>query len=70
MMEEKIKFKKEFKGKEYSVHVTKLKDVFLSRYVADYLFYNCLKEKRTLKMFFRNEGPVSEYDLKKVISFL
>lgn len=65
-----IKFKKNYKDKNYEIFLKKKKDVFLSVYIADYIFYSSLKNKNDLKNFISREGRPSAHDLEKVLPFL
>ena len=65
-----IKYKKEYKGKEYNIYVEKQKDVFISVYLGDYLFFNTLKDKRPLQHFLTQEKRPTKNDIENKLPYL
>jgi hypothetical protein len=65
-----IRYKKEFKNKQYYIYVEKTKEVFISIYISDYLFFNSLKNKYPLKHFFLTQGKPNESDKIEILPFL
>lgn len=69
-MAKTIKFKQEYKNKEYSVYLEKSKDVFISVYTARYLFLSNLKKEFPLKQFYLCQGRPTEHDKNEVHPYL
>ena len=65
-----IRYKQSYKNNEYFVYVNKTKDVFISVYIARYLFLSQLKSVYPLRRFYLTEGRPSEHDKKEILPYL
>ena len=61
-----IKFKKQFKGKEYYVYVERPKNLTITIYMSDYIFLSSMLDDKYLKQFKIIHGRPTNYELGKI----
>lgn len=66
MNRDRIKFRRWFKGNSYDVVIEKPRDMFVSEFLADYIFYYSLGSNYHMTMFIRDNGRPSGLDKKRL----